>query len=69
VKSALGVLSTLDGGSVRAGSTWKPSPEVELLITNLCGVLATDSVSLRLSPVGDSAVRVDDVYLDPWRVG
>jgi hypothetical protein len=69
VKSALGVLSTLDGGSVRAGSTWKPSPEVELLITNLCGVLATDSVSLRLSPVGDSALRVDDVYLDPWRVG
>jgi hypothetical protein len=69
VKSLLGVLSTLDGGTVRAGSTWKPSPEVELLITNLCGVLSTDSVSLRLSPVGDSAVRVDDVYLDPWRVG
>ena len=69
VKSLLGVLSTLDGGTVRAGSSWKPSPEVELLITNLCGVLATDSVSLRLSPVDDSVVRVDDVYLDPWRVG
>jgi hypothetical protein len=69
VKSVLGVLSTLDGGTVKAGSTWKPSPEVELLLTNVCGVLATDSVSLRLSPVADSNIRIDDVYLDPWRVG
>lgn len=69
VRSVLGVLSVLDGGTVRAGSTWRPSPEVELLITNVCSVLATDSVSVRFSPVGDSDIRIDDVYLDPWRVG
>jgi hypothetical protein len=69
VKSVVGIISTLDGGTVRAGSTWKPSPEVGLLITNLCGVLATDSVSVRLSPVRDSNIRVDDVYLDPWKSG
>jgi hypothetical protein len=69
VKSLLGVLSTLDGGTVKAGSTWRPSPEVELLLTNLCGIVSTDSVSLRLSPTAGSNVRVDDVYLDPWKVG
>ena len=69
VRSLLGVLSTLDGGTVKAGSTWKPSPEVELLLTNVCGVLATDSLSLRLTPTSGSNVRVDDVYLDPWKVG
>jgi hypothetical protein len=68
VKSLLGVVSTLDGGTVKAGSTWKPSPEVELLLSNVCGILATDSVSLRLTPAGDSNLRIDDVYLDPWKV-
>jgi hypothetical protein len=69
VKSLLGVLSTLDGGTVKAGSTWRPSPEVELLLTNLCGIISTNSVSLRLTPTAGSNVRVDDVYLDPWKVG
>jgi hypothetical protein len=69
VKSLLGVVSTLDGGTVRAGSTWKPSPEVELLLSNVCGLLATDAVSVRLTPVGDSDLRIDDVYLDPWKSG
>ncbi len=69
VRSVLGVLSTLDGGTVRAGSTWRASPEVELLLSNICGLVATNSISIRLTPVGDSDVRVDDVYLDPWKVG
>lgn len=69
VKSLLGVLSTLDGGTVKAGSTWRPSPEVEVLLTNVCGLVSTDSLSLRLTPTSGSNVRVDDVYLDPWRVG
>jgi hypothetical protein len=68
VKSLLGVLSVLDGGTVSSGSTWKPSPEVGLLLTNLGGLLATDSISLRISPA-KSAVRIDDVYLDPWKSG
>jgi hypothetical protein len=69
VKSLLGVLSTLDGGTVSSGSTWRPSPEVGLLLTNLCGLLATDSISLRISPVNTAGLRIDDVYLDPWKSG
>ena len=66
VKSLLGVLSILDGGTFKSGSTWRPSPEIGLLVTNLGGVLATDSVSFRLI-ARDGAVRIDDVYLDPWK--
>ena len=69
VKSLLGVLSVLDGGSVSSGSTWRPSPEVGLLLTNLCGLLATDSISLRITPANTSGLRIDDVYLDPWKSG
>ena len=66
VKSLLGLLSILDGGTVKSGSTWKPSPEIGLLVTNLGGILATDSVSFRLI-ANDGAVRIDDVYLDPFK--
>jgi hypothetical protein len=67
VKSLLGVLSVLDGGTVSSGSTWKPSSDVQLLLTNICGVLATDSISLRFTPANTAGIRIDDVYLDPWR--
>jgi hypothetical protein len=67
VQSLLGVLSVLDGGTVSSGSTWRPSPEVQLLLTNLCGILATDSISLRFVPANTTGIRIDDVYLDPWR--
>ena len=63
------MLSVLDGGSVSSGSTWKPSPEVRLLLTNVGGLLATDSISLRISPANTSGLRIDDVYLDPWKSG
>jgi hypothetical protein len=66
VKSLLGLLSILDGGTFTSGSTWKPSPEIGLLVTNLGGILATDSVSFRLI-AKDGAVRIDDVYLDPFK--
>jgi hypothetical protein len=69
VKSLLGVLSVLDGGSVSSGSTWKPSADVGLLLTNLSGLLATDSISLRFVPANTAGLRIDDVYLDPWKVG
>jgi hypothetical protein len=69
VRSLLGVVSTLDGGTVKSGSSWRPSSEVDLLLSNLCSVLATDSISVRLTATNDSSVRVDDVYLDPWKVG
>jgi hypothetical protein len=69
VKSLLGILSVLGGGTVSSGSSWRPSPEVGLLLTNLGGLLATDSISLRISPANTSGVRIDDFYLDPWKSG
>lgn len=69
VKSLLGVLSVLDGGTVSAGSAWKPSPEVEALLTNVTSLLSTDSISLRIVAPKSSAVRIDDIYLDPWKSG
>jgi hypothetical protein len=69
VKSLCGVLSVLDGGMVRANSTWQPSPRLALLLTNVTGVLATDSVSFRFIPSDRASWRIDDVYLDPWRDG
>jgi hypothetical protein len=69
VKSLLGVVSVLDGGTVSSRSTWSPSADVGLLLTNLCGLLATDSISLRFVPSGTAGLRIDDVYLDPWKSG
>jgi hypothetical protein len=66
VRSLLGVLSVLDGGTMRSGRTWRPSPEIGLLVTNVGGILATDSISFRLI-ARDGSVRVDDVYLDPFK--
>jgi hypothetical protein len=68
VKSLLGTVSVLDGGTVSSGSEWRPSPKVALLLTNITGLLATDSVSIRLAPAGSASIRVDDVYLDPWKI-
>jgi hypothetical protein len=66
VKSLLGILTVLDGGSVSSSGVWRPSPEVGLLLTNVTGILSTDSISLRLT--AGSAVRIDDLYLDPFKV-
>src|SRR5205085_1350629 len=35
VSDLLGVLSVLDGGTIRAGDTWQPSPQISLLVTCL----------------------------------
>jgi len=69
VKSLLGVLSILDGGKISSNSTWQPSPRLALLLTNLTGILATDSVSFQFVPSGTASWRIDDVYLDPWKNG
>jgi hypothetical protein len=63
VKSTLGILSVLDGGTIRGSSTWQPSPQLQMLLTNVTGLLAIDSISLRLTP--SAHVRIDDIYLDP----
>jgi hypothetical protein len=66
VKSLLGVLSVLDGGSVSPSGQWKPSPEVGLLLTNVTSLLGTRAVAFRFRASGAS-FRIDDVYLDPWK--
>jgi hypothetical protein len=67
VKSLLGIVSLLEAGTVKSGSTWQPSPEMQLLLTNIGGLLATDSMSLQFAPMGAVPITIDDGYLDPWK--
>lgn len=68
VKSVLGVLSILDGGTVSGTGVWAPSPDIGLTVTNVCSLLGVKAVSFRLRPTGTGAAfQVDDVYLDPWK--
>ena len=66
VKSLLGVLSVLDGGTVNSSGVWAPSPKVGLLLSNVTSLLGTRAVSFRFKASG-AAFQVDDVYLDPWK--
>jgi hypothetical protein len=66
VNSLLGLVSILDGGSVSNNGTWKPSPQVKLLLTNVGGLLTTKAVSFRFTATS-SASQIDDVYLDPFK--
>ena len=67
VTGLFGILSILDGGTISAGSQWSPSPKVSLLLTNVGGLLVTDTISVRFTPVGSTAFRIDDVFLDPYK--
>jgi hypothetical protein len=66
VNSLLGLLTVLDGGTVKPGATWAPSPKVGLLLTNVTGLLTTKAISIRLTASSGTA-QVDDAYLDPWK--
>jgi hypothetical protein len=66
VNSLLGVLSILDGGTVSNNGTWKPSPKVGLLLTNVTSLLTTKAVSLRFTATSGTS-QIDDVYLDPFK--
>jgi hypothetical protein len=66
VRSLLGVLSVLDGGSVAPSGEWKPSPRIGMLLTNVTSLLGTRAVALRFRAV-NATFQVDDVYLDPWK--
>jgi hypothetical protein len=61
------LLGVLDGGTIQAGQTWQPSPQLSLLLSSVGGLLVTDSIQLRLTSV-DGDVVVDDVYIDPFKV-
>jgi len=58
------VLGILDGGTISAGGSWKPSPQIGMLGGVL--PLLTSSVSFRFTAVGGAAA-IDDVYLDPMK--
>jgi hypothetical protein len=66
VRSLVGILTILDGGSVSASGDWRPSPRIGMLVCNVTGLLGTRAVSLRFRATS-GAVQVDDVYLDPWK--
>jgi len=66
VNSLLGLVSILDGGTVSSNGTWKPSPKVSLLLTNVGGLLTTKAISLRFTAT-TGTTQIDDVYLDPFK--
>ena len=63
ISSTLGVL---DGGSIDSSGAWAPSPEVGMLGGVL--PLLTQSVQFRLV-ASSGTTRVDDLFLDPWKLG
>lgn len=68
VRSLLGVLCILDGGTVSSTSTWQPSGQLQLALTNVTALLGTNAVAFRFTPTGSSAAwQIDDVYLDPFK--
>jgi hypothetical protein len=63
-----GLLTVLDGGTVRSGGAWTPSPRVELLLSNVTSLIGTRAVAFRFTTEGrGAAYQLDDVYLDPWK--
>jgi hypothetical protein len=66
VRSLLGVLTVLDGGSVAPSGEWRPSPRIGMLICNVTSLLGTRAVSLRFKAV-NATFQIDDVYIDPWK--
>jgi hypothetical protein len=58
------ILGVSDLGYLKAGSSWQPSAEVEML--GGTAPLLTQYVQFRFTPAdGTGAWRIDDVYLDP----
>ena len=66
VRSLLGVLTVLDGGSVPANGQWQPSPRIGMLVCNVTSLVGTKAVALRFRAV-NAAFQIDDVYIDPWK--
>src|SRR5207249_3839810 len=47
-----GLLSVLDGGTVKSSCTWAPSPRLELMLSNVTNLIGTRAVAFRFTPVG-----------------
>lgn len=64
-KNLLGIVSTLDGGTFTAGSSWAPSPKLSSLLSAVTSPLGSKSMQVTISVSGASA-QVDDLYIDPF---
>ena len=63
-----GLLTVLDGGTVKGSGACSPSPRLALALSNVTSLLGTRAVAFRFTPVGaGAAYQLDDVYLDPWK--
>jgi hypothetical protein len=60
----LGVLTILDGGTVRVGPTWAPTPILSTLGSQLSMPLGTKTIQVELTATGN--VQVDDLFVDPF---
>jgi hypothetical protein len=64
-RNVLGLVSTLDGGTFRAGSAWAPSPKLSTLLSAVVAPLGAKSMTLRIDVSGAPA-EIDDLYVDPF---
>jgi hypothetical protein len=68
--TALGTL-THPIGLIPVQRSWSPTPQ-QLLLANFTGLLSLDgltsTVQLRFTPVGGAGWKIDDLYVDPWKV-
>jgi hypothetical protein len=59
-------LGVFDGGTVSSSGQWAPSPEISMLGGVL--PLLTQSVQFRFVATSGT-LQIDDVFLDPWKIG
>jgi hypothetical protein len=64
-QNLLGIVSTLDGGTFAAGSSWAPSPKLSTLLSAITSPLGAKTMTLRIS-VSGAAAQIDDLYVDPF---
>lgn len=68
----LGGVNTARIGSLSGTSSWAPSPQLTLLVSNLLATLSLNqtAIAFRFAPADSLGNwRIDDVYLDPFCKG
>lgn len=69
-KTAIGTI-TQPVGVILAKSSWGPTLP-QLVVANVTGLASLDgvtsSVRLRFTAMGTAAWKIDDVYVDPWKI-
>jgi hypothetical protein len=64
-QNPLGALSSLDGGTFTAGSTWAPSPKLSTLLSALIAPFGAQTLQVHIAVTGAPA-EIDDLYVDPF---